>query len=187
MSQTRLRENGMVQVNRQDTVGRGKSPVQRLASVKQDDTFMESHGAQQVQEVGEQQLMRSDKLKLECSGPRRPCSGSLGLEGAAFLLLTPQPASGLRVNLECPFSIYLPAMLCPLVAMQLQACYLNISGGSGSEESAFNAGDQVQSLDQEDPLEKEVTTPSSILAWEIPWTEEPGGPQSMGLQRVRHD
>ena len=45
MSQTRLRENGMVQVNRQDTVGRGKSPVQRLASVKQDDTFMESHGA----------------------------------------------------------------------------------------------------------------------------------------------
>ena len=45
MSQTRLRENGMVQVNRQDTVGRGKSPVKRLASMKQDDTFMESHGA----------------------------------------------------------------------------------------------------------------------------------------------
>ena len=38
------------------------------------------------------------------------------------------------------------------------------------------------SLGQEDPLEKEMTTYSSILAWEIPWTEEPGGPQSMGLQ-----
>ena len=187
MSQVRLRENGVVQVNRQGTVCRGKSPVQRLASMKQDDTLMESHGAQHVQEVGEQQLMRSDKLKLECCEPRRPCSGSLGLKGAAFLVLTPQPASGLRVNLECPFSIYLPAVLCPLVAMQLQTCYLNISGGSGSKESAFNAGEQVQSLDQEDPLEKGMATPSSILTWEIPWTEEPGGPPSMGLQRVKYD
>ena len=42
----------------------------------------------------------------------------------------------------------------------------------------------VQSLGQEDPLEKEMATHSSILAWRIPWTEEPGGLQSMGLQRV---
>jgi len=42
---------------------------------------------------------------------------------------------------------------------------------------------QVQSLDQEDPLEKEMTTHSSVLAWEIPWTEEPGGLQPMGLQK----
>ena len=46
---------------------------------------------------------------------------------------------------------------------------------------------QVQSLGREDPLEKEMATHSSILAWRIPWTEEPGGLQSMGLQRVRHD
>ena len=39
----------------------------------------------------------------------------------------------------------------------------------------------------EDPLEKEMATHSSILAWKISWTEEPGGLQSMGLQRVRHD
>ena len=39
----------------------------------------------------------------------------------------------------------------------------------------------------EDPLEKEMTTHSSILAWRIPWMEEPGGLQSIGLQRVRHD
>ena len=45
----------------------------------------------------------------------------------------------------------------------------------------------VQSLDWDDLLEKEMTTDSSIVAWEIPWTEEPGGLQSMGLQRVRHD
>ena len=45
----------------------------------------------------------------------------------------------------------------------------------------------VRSLAQEDPLEEGMTTHSSILAWGIPWTEEPGGLQSMGLQRVRHD
>ena len=45
----------------------------------------------------------------------------------------------------------------------------------------------VQSLSWEDPLEKGTATHSSILAWRIPWTEEPGGLQSMGLQRVGHD
>jgi len=45
----------------------------------------------------------------------------------------------------------------------------------------------VRSLGGDDPLEKEMATHSSILAWEIPWTEEPGGLQSMGLQRVRYD
>ena len=46
---------------------------------------------------------------------------------------------------------------------------------------------QVQSLGREDPLEKEMATHSSTLALKIPWTEEPGKLQSMGLQRVRHD
>jgi len=46
---------------------------------------------------------------------------------------------------------------------------------------------QVQSLVQEDPLEKGMATHSSILAWKIPWTEEPGRLQSMGSQRVGHD
>ena len=53
---------------------------------------------------------------------------------------------------------------------------------------------QVRSLGREDPLEEEMATDSSILAWEIPWTEEPGrlqsvelGLQSVGLQRLRHD
>ena len=45
----------------------------------------------------------------------------------------------------------------------------------------------VQSLGREDPLKKEMVTHSSLLAWEIPWTEEPGGLQSVGSQRVRHD
>ena len=45
----------------------------------------------------------------------------------------------------------------------------------------------VQSLGQEDLLEKEMATHFSTLAWKIPWMEEPGGLQSMGLQRVRHD
>ena len=45
----------------------------------------------------------------------------------------------------------------------------------------------VRFLGQEDPLEKEMATHSSILAWRIPWTEEPGGLQSTGSQRIRHD
>ena len=46
---------------------------------------------------------------------------------------------------------------------------------------------QVQNLGGEDPLEQEMATHSSILAWKIPRTEDPGGLQSIGLQRVRHD
>ena len=46
---------------------------------------------------------------------------------------------------------------------------------------------QVQSLGWEDPFEKEIATHSSLLAWEIPWTEEPGGLQSIGSQRVGYD
>ena len=46
---------------------------------------------------------------------------------------------------------------------------------------------RVQSMGQEDPLEKEMATYSSTLAWKIPWTEEPGRLQPMGSQRVRHD
>ena len=46
---------------------------------------------------------------------------------------------------------------------------------------------RVRSLGWEDPLEKEMATHSSILAWKISWTEEPGGLQSMGSQRVGHD
>ena len=46
---------------------------------------------------------------------------------------------------------------------------------------------QVQSLNQQDPLKKEMATLSGILAWEIPWMEDPGRLQSLGLQRVEHD
>ena len=45
----------------------------------------------------------------------------------------------------------------------------------------------VQSLGREDPLEQEMAIHSNILAWKIPWTDEPGGQQSMGSRRVRHE
>ena len=60
-------------------------------------------------------------------------------------------------------------------------------GGSDSKESASKAGDLVWSLGHGRPMEKEIATHSSILAWRIPWTEEAGGLQSVGLQRVRQD
>ena len=64
--------------------------------------------------------------------------------------------------------------------------FMGFPGGSDSKESACNARDQVRSLGQEDPLEKGMATYSSILAWRTPWTEEPGGLQSSGSQRVGH-
>ena len=63
-------------------------------------------------------------------------------------------------------------------------------GGLVGKESACNAREQetwIQSLGQEDPLKEDMATHSSILAWRIPWAEEPGGLQSTGFQRVRHD
>ena len=65
--------------------------------------------------------------------------------------------------------------------------YLELPCDSDSKEYTCNAGDLVQSLDPEDSLEKGMATHSSILAWRVPWTEEPGGLQSMGSQRVRYD
>ena len=59
-------------------------------------------------------------------------------------------------------------------------------GSDGKEPPAMQKT-RVWSLGREDPLEKEMATHSSILAWRIPWTEEPGGLQSMWLQRVGHD
>ena len=60
--------------------------------------------------------------------------------------------------------------------------YLGFLAGSVSKETAGSAGDPVPSLGQEDALEKEMAAHSSILPWRIPWTEEPGGLQSMGSQ-----
>ena len=59
---------------------------------------------------------------------------------------------------------------------------LGFPGGSDGKESAYNAGVRVRRLDWENPLEKKMATHSSILAWRIPWTEEPRGLQSTGLQ-----
>ena len=61
------------------------------------------------------------------------------------------------------------------------------SGGSVLKNLPAVQETQVRSLGREDPLEEGVATHSSVLAWRIPWTEEPGGLQSTGSHRVRHD
>ena len=58
---------------------------------------------------------------------------------------------------------------------------MGFPGGSVGKESACNVETLVQFLGQEDPLEKAMATHCSILAWEIPWTEEPGGQSGLGL------
>ena len=65
--------------------------------------------------------------------------------------------------------------------------FLLFPGGSEVKASACNEGDLGSIPGSGRPLEKEMATHSSILAWKIPWREEPGGPQSMGWQRVGHD
>ena len=60
-------------------------------------------------------------------------------------------------------------------------------GGSVVKNLPVKQETWIRSLGWEDPLEKEMATNSSILAWEISWTEKPGGPQSMGSQRVGQD
>jgi len=64
---------------------------------------------------------------------------------------------------------------------------MGFPGGSEGKESVCNVGNPGSMPSQEDPLEKGIATHSCALAWKIPWTEEPGGPQSMGPQRVGHD
>jgi len=64
---------------------------------------------------------------------------------------------------------------------------MGFPGGSVGKKSTCNAGDTDSILGREDPLEKEMATHSSILAWRIPWTEEPDGLQSIGSQRIRRD
>ena len=64
---------------------------------------------------------------------------------------------------------------------------LGFHGGSLVKNLPSRQVTHVQSLGWEDPLEKEMATHSSICAWRIPWTEEPGGLQFMGLQRIRHN
>ena len=71
-----------------------------------------------------------------------------------------------------------------LMSMQL---YWGFPGGSNGKQSACNAGDLGLIPGLEDPLEMEIATYSSILAWKIPWTEEPGRLQSIGSPRVGHD
>ena len=78
-----------------------------------------------------------------------------------------------------------------MASASLMLGYLLISWGfpegSAVKNPLVNAGDSGFIPDREDPLEKEMVAPSRNLAWEISWMEEPGGLQSMGSQRVRHD
>ena len=69
----------------------------------------------------------------------------------------------------------------------MYAYIYNLPGDSDHKESICNAVDTGLICGQEDPLEKEMANNWSILAWEIPWTEETGDLQSTGLQRVGHN
>jgi len=82
--------------------------------------------------------------------------------------------------------------VCVYIYVYMYVCayihiHMGFPGGSDGKDLPAMQEIQVQSLGQEVPLEKGMATHSSILAWRIPWTEEPGGPQSTRSQRVGHD
>ena len=79
-----------------------------------------------------------------------------------------------------------PTLCNPMNCIQT-LCHLNHQGAPMVKNTLAMQETWVWSLGQEDSLEEEMVPHSSILAWDIPWTEEPGGLQSMGSQRVRHD
>ena len=78
-------------------------------------------------------------------------------------------------------------MITAAIVTRVVAQLHGFPGGSEVKPLPAVQETRVQPLDQEDPLEKEMATHSSTLAWKIPQTEKPGGLQSMGSQRVGHD
>ena len=82
----------------------------------------------------------------------------------------------IMISNKVPLCFFLLESSFPLNTQQYSMDMLQFGfpGGSEGKESACNVGDQVRSLGWEDSLEKEMATHSSILAWKIPWTEEPG-------------
>ena len=117
------------------------------------------------------------------------CSCCLGT--SLFLI----PLVNSHLSFRTPFKV-----TNSLLAFQTKAPILSSNGSNfhslvtqtiknppAMQETQVQSLGGVRSLGQEDPLEKGMATQSSILAWRIPWTEEPGGLQSMGSQRVRHD
>ena len=91
-------------------------------------------------------------------------------------LLCPWDFPGKNIGVGCHCLLRLPWLLTPKSLVDHMVKNLPVMQETG-----------VQSLGLEDPLEKEMAIHSSILAWRIPWTGEPGGLQSMGSQRVGHD
>ena len=101
-------------------------------------------------------------------------------------LLNPQNISTGR-SLSVYLLLSVPVVLAYLLnLLLLRLRLMDFTGGSDGKESACNAGDPGSILGSGRPLEKEMATHSSILVWRVLWTEEPGGLQSMGSQRVGH-
>ena len=94
----------------------------------------------------------------------------------------------MRASRDCGSIIYHSFIFKPVPINCIGVyCSMGFPGGSDGKASACSAGDTGSIPGLERSLEKEMATHSSILAWKIPWTEEPGGLQSLGSQRVGHD
>ena len=125
-----------------------------------------------------------DHLYLQCGHTRMHWAWPLSIN--CFMAL------GRSLPLRGPNSLFfVTGRLDQMAIMVPSNHYRGFPGGASGEEPACRCrrhkGCEVRSLGWEDPLEKEMAAHSSILAWRIPWTEEPGGLQSTGSHRVGHD
>ena len=144
-----------------------------------------------------------------CQARTREQEGEFSVSGQSTVKSPTQELSGFELSKMwtfVPMSNHINEFTCPAYTVTCQVCAFSTSGGGfvlyytalcrlgfpgGSvvkkkKNLPANAGDVVSIPDWEDPLEEETATHSSILAWEIPWTEEPARLQSMRSQRVRH-
>ena len=154
--------------------------ARRHALPDQEDLSTIELSAVVLKRLGRWQLMASVARQ-----PRVPWPLHLLLATAS----RPVPFQGTLTQWSSSLQLGLPQQGWLAPGLELGLC-LGVSGfpgGSDGKESACNARDPGSIPGQDDPPEKGIGTHSSILAWRVPWTEEPGGLQSMGLQRVGHD
>ena len=125
----------------------------------------------------------SSKFLLEATAP-----SAMGLPGTSQASCMPLALPPFLLPPFFPSFIffYLSNFFSFMCSWYMVLCIRGFPGSSDGKASAYNVGDPGSIPGSEDPLEKETATRSSIHAWKIPWTEEPGQLQSMGSQRVGH-
>ena len=137
-----------------------------------------------LQSMGSQRVDTTERLNWDCSPPG---SSVRGIFQARIIECDALPFSGGSSPPRDQTFILSPAWASRFLALAPPTSLVASPVAQTAKRLPTMRETQVRSLGQEDPLEKEMATHSSIHAWKVPWTEDPGGLQSMGWQTVRHN